>query len=577
MEDRIYKTEDLDKLELQLSEDEEIMLKEIATLSQNMPKDKDLLSELVDASLKGTMDYVDSFIDITAIGDYQKNPESVKVNDEKEIKYASTASTNKEESERKYRTLKEARFTPYAKDALKDNSGMSIDGKNRLREYEMEYQNRIKTVDDHPHNYKTNEQNNFESLSGLDSYRFGPIIAAFSPEEYKNKYKQAGSPDNLGTWIRDVNFKHFDEKMANEFGFKPPSLFTKWRKANKLTIHEGPNGMYLVPSDVHNLERHSGQVSKLHQFLKGEITVDEYQKWEYKAKVERIKKEVEIRGKRALNGVKKSIFISIGKDLIVFLAQETKIEFQEHKNVSFIEHIKNIIKNWCFRIKSEAKNIGKRLGTNAISTISMEIVNAIIDFFLHSFKNIAKMIRAMLNSIIRALRIICDNNYSWEERLYEAIKILSAGMVAFLGSGLDEVIKDFITTTIPAISPAAPFIADAISGFISCILSSIVLCMFDRYKNKIIIRDANLRQDVLNVRLIYVNTSLALVSSIKAGEMIEKTVDVFGTSLKEIKATKEQIEKKQEKTKKAIEKRKEIADNTSIRISSMLEDDDENF
>ena len=35
MEDRIYKTEDLDKLELQLSEDEEIMLKEIATLSQN--------------------------------------------------------------------------------------------------------------------------------------------------------------------------------------------------------------------------------------------------------------------------------------------------------------------------------------------------------------------------------------------------------------------------------------------------------------------------------------------------------------------------------------------------------------
>ena len=69
MEDRIYKTEDLDKLELQLSEDEEIMLKEIATLSQNMPKDKDLLSELVDSSLKGTMDYVDSFIDITAIGD----------------------------------------------------------------------------------------------------------------------------------------------------------------------------------------------------------------------------------------------------------------------------------------------------------------------------------------------------------------------------------------------------------------------------------------------------------------------------------------------------------------------------
>ena len=101
--------------------------------------------------------------------------------------------------------------------------------------------------------------------------------------------------------------------------------------------------------------------------------------------------------------------------------------------------------------------------------------------------------------------------------------------------------------------------------------------MFDRYKDKITIYNAELRQDVLNVRLIYVNTSLALVSSIKAGETIEKTVGTFGTSLKKIKATKEQIEKKQEKTKKAIEKRKAITDNTSIRISSMLEDDDENF
>ena len=85
-----YNLKELEAIEFQLSEEDEQMLAEVAELSKNMPKDKDLLSDLVDASIKGSMNYIDSFIDITEIGDYQKNPQSIKENDAITIKYHDT-------------------------------------------------------------------------------------------------------------------------------------------------------------------------------------------------------------------------------------------------------------------------------------------------------------------------------------------------------------------------------------------------------------------------------------------------------------------------------------------------------
>lgn len=579
MDEKKFAVDDLDKLELQLSEEDEAMLQEIANLKSNIPKDKNLLTELIDASVKGTMNYIDSFIDISAIGDYQKNPSSIQRNDEQTIKYASTAANPEEEASRTYRTLKEARYSPYAKDALCDNSGMSITGQKRLKQYETEYSNRVKTVNEHTKHYKTNEKDNFSSLSGLESYRLGPTIATYTPEEYKVRYQNAGSPDAVAKWMRQENFKHFDAEMAKEFGFKNPTQFKEWRTKSKLIIHEGPNGMYLVPADVHNLERHSGQVSKIHQYLKGEITEEEYEQWKQKAKVERIKQEALVRGQRALVGAGKGAAISFGKQLIIFFAQETKAEFSVEKERSFIEHIKNIFQNWFERIKVEWKNLLKNVGSNAIGSLAMEAMNAIVDFFLHSFKNIAKMIRIMLNSIIRALRIIFSGNASWDERLYEAIKILSAGMVAFLGTGLNEVIKDFLSQWGP-IAPAAPYIADVLSGLISCVLASIVLCMFDRYKNKMLITSTFLREDLLNIRLIYSNTSLALVSSLKAGESVQTTINYLGHSLETIENRRGRIEANMQNSADRVKEANEIGNDTSETISSLLkkeEDNEEDF
>ena len=68
-----YELKEIEKVEFQLSEEDEKMLAEVEELSKSIPQDKDLLSDLIDASIKGSMNYVDSFIDITEIGERNKS------------------------------------------------------------------------------------------------------------------------------------------------------------------------------------------------------------------------------------------------------------------------------------------------------------------------------------------------------------------------------------------------------------------------------------------------------------------------------------------------------------------------
>ena len=218
----------------------------------------------------------------------------------------------------------------------------------------------------------------------------------------------------------------------------------------------------------------------------------------------------------------------------------------------------------------------KSFGQNVAGSIAMEVMNAIVDFLLRSFKNVAKMIRLMLNSIIRALKIILDGSRSWEERLFEALKILSAGMTAFIGLGLNEVITDFLSTTFPPMAGIAPFIADALVGFISCVMSSVVLCMFDRYKANLEIKTAQLRMDLLNTKLIYTSSSLALVSSIKTGYIVRGTMDYTGNSIVEMGEKSKIIKQNLQDGGSVIHEAEIRAELISDKISALLEDDDEN-
>lgn len=564
-----YDLKELEAIEFQLSEEDEQMLAEVAELSKNMPKDKDLLSDLIDASIKGSMNYVDSFIDITEIGDYQKNSSALREYDNIEI-------TPKKGSEGS-RTMKDARYSPYQADAYKDNSKMSETGKVRLKQYEVEYRNRVKTIENGKGSWKADSTNSMQSLSGLESYRLGPKVATYTLEEYKKMYQESGCPTIDRDWVEKRNFEHFDNELYKEFGFEKPEDFKNWRETNKLTIHEGPDGMFLVPRDVHDSKSHAGQNSQIKKYLNGEITKEEYEEWEKKAKRERQIQEMKVRGTRAAIGAAKGGAIAIGKQLIVFLAQEIKEEFIHRKEqvCAFIDHVKNVILNWCARIKKEWKNMMKSFGQNVAGSIAMEVMNAIVDFLLHSFKNVAKMIRLMLNSIIRALKIILDGSRSWEERLFEALKILSAGMTAFIGLGLNEVITDFLSTTFPPMAGIAPFIADALVGFISCVMSSVVLCMFDRYKANLEIKTAQLRMDLLNTKLIYTSSTLALVSSVKTGHHVVDTMKMTGHTIMEMSDKSLKTKQNLIDSDNILKIEEKKVKQTSMKIKSLFDDENE--
>lgn len=429
------------------------------------------------------------------------------------------------------RKLREANSTPYAADSSRDNSGMSKDGLKRLDYYEKAYKQRTKTIVEHDSNYKTSADTNYATLAGLEAYQFGPKIPCYTADEYKQMYEAAGSPDNTSRWIRDRNFEKFDAEMARELGFKSPGEFAQWRKDNKLTIHESPDGMFLVPSDVHASELHTGEVSELHQYLRGKISKKDLQKFEKEARIAKVKQETKVRGIRAAKGVGMATVKILVQDAASIIVSETYSCFKADDGLSFSEKVKAIVSRCIERIKKELHSTWSKIKSSAACSVTTEVFTALNDFVFKTAKNIFRMIRSMIGSILRAIKVICSSQYSWEEKLYEALKILSAGFVSAVGFGLNEVIKDFITTSLPPIAFAAPFIADIFSGLIACVMSSLVLMMFDRHKQNIMQAKNASAHSQLSLQLASVNAASVALSAEKNLLLLEQTKIIAASSL----------------------------------------------
>lgn len=513
--------DELDKLELSFTKEEEQLISEISKLDSQL-EGHDLLKDLGDAALNGVKDYINSFIDVSDVMDDLKNPHStrVKYNTQEVKRKNHSADPNVETPTR---ILREANSTPYAADSARNNTGMSKDGLKRLNYYEKAYSQRTKTIVEHDSNYKTSAETNYATLAGIEAYQFGPKIPCYTADEYKQMYESAGAPDNTSRWIRDRNFEKFDAEMARELGFKSPGEFAQWRKDNKLTIHESPDGMYLVPSDVHASELHTGEVSKLHQYLRGKISKEELQQFEKEARIAKVKQETKVRGVRAVKGVGMATVKILVQDAASIIVSETYSCFKADDELSFADKVKEIVRRCIERIKAELHSTWSKIKNSAACSVATEVFTALNDFVFKTAKNIFRMIRSMIGSILRAIKVICSSQYSWQEKLYEALKILSAGFVSAVGFGLNEIIKDFITTSLPPIAFAAPFIADVFSGLIACVMSSLVLMMFDRHKQNIILQKNQSEHSQLCLQLASVNAASVALSSEKNLLLIERT------------------------------------------------------
>ncbi|MBD5319717.1 MAG: hypothetical protein HDS07_02300 [Bacteroides sp.] len=539
----------LESFDEMLTEREEMLLSQINELQKQIDDSHDLLSDLMDAVKKGAIDYVDSMTDTGESFSKLKDPKSVSKLDDIEVdKRRKPADKGSQEAWRT-RKMSDAKENPFDRNVGGNTNGMSEAGKAKFERYNEAYRQRLKTntvtSNGEKNSIKTSDSaQNYESLSGLRNYRIGPVVPMPDIETMKNGYQKAvaeGKAVKPSDYIRNQNFDAFDEALKEKFGFPSKHAATKWREDNHLTIHETGDGMYLIPTDVHDSSSHSGYCSKLAEVLKGKENAQEaMHQYIRDEKIAYVKHEAKIRGVRAAKGVG----LSVIKDLLKHVISNLVASFIEQKQIiqekGLLAHIKIVLKACWEKAKVKALNILKNFGSNITGAIGSEILNAINDFFLGTFKRVFSIIRQMFGSIKSALRIICDKERPWQEKIYEAAKILSAGMVAILGFSLNEFIeKMLLSIAIP--SSIASFVAECLAGLLAGILSNIVLMLFDHTKNNLKVRDANLQLSLVHSQVIFVTNMRIDVTVLKSTQDICETYNFFGDVINDIKVTRSNI------------------------------------
>lgn len=532
-----------------LSKQEEQLVTQINELQHQIDGSHDLIYDLMEAVKKGAIDYVDAMTDTGESFNDFKNPEAVKSLNDIEIDKRNKPADIESNANWQTRNMTDARTKPFDRNVLENTYGMSEVGKAKFERYKKAYTQRLKTntitSNGEGNSIKTSDsKQNFESLSGLRNYRVGPIVPMPDIETIKKGYNIAVSEGNTisaAGYIRKQNFDAFDKALMEKFGFASKAEAEKWRMSNHLTIHETGDGMYLVPTDVHDSSSHKGYCSKLSDILNGkEGAEDAMKQYIRDEKIAYVKHESKIRGIRAAKG----IGLSIVKDLLKHVIATLVISFYEETKLiqeqGLLSYIKTVLLTCWKKVKTKVISMLKNIGANITGAIGSELLNAINDFFLGTFKRIFSVIRQMFGSIKNALNIMCDKEHSWQEKVFEATKVLSAGAVAVLGFSLNEIIeRGLLCMAIPA--SISSFVAECLAGLFAGIFSNIILILFDHTKEALRVRDAQLQISLLRSQSIFINNLRIDVSVLKSARDICGTYQFFDNTISGIRETRNNI------------------------------------
>ena len=255
-------------------------------------------------------------------------------------------------------------------------------------------------------------------------------------------------------------------------------------------------------------------------------------------KIEYVKHEASVRGVRAIKGVGLSAMKEVLKCSIAVISKETYVEFKTESNDKFVDRMLRIFKKSWEHVKAKCAHILNNIWSNIKGSLLSELFTAMNDainhFLLRTFKNIFRIIRQMLGSIKSAWKIIRDKNVSWNEKIFEASKVLAAGIVGIIGFSLNELIeKGLMSIGIPF----ASFIAECLSGLFAGIMSAIVIMLFDKCKKHFKTRSIAVQKLQQRSRLLCVNCAQVQVSSLKLDLKVLETYNFIGqifTSMQEI-------------------------------------------
>ena len=519
-----FTPEELEQLDLELSNQEEQDMSELLKLQEQGKLEGNILKDILNAAKDGTISFLNSFTDtVDSVSDL-KDSHSVQV-----LKGTEVQRNNNDPSTPK-RTIREASKTPFEQGGMGSITGMSDAGIAKFESYKKAYSQRTKSIT----SMNKGTSPNMERLSGLRSYKVGPVVPYYSNEEITQSYSSKRAfKDNVDTseWLRGKNFSKFDKALMKEFGFKTQEEATQWRKENHLTIHESPDGMYLVPTDVHDKVKHSGYCSKMKEHLEGTITDEQFRQWENDYRIQVVKHEMKNRTIRLGRGVALSVVKDLLKKAIFIIIEETYKEFCQQCEDKFIERVKRVCKQCFESIKNKCRDLLIEIKKNIQGSLVSELFTLLNDFIFKTAKNIFKIVRTMWSSIIQAFKVILSKGTSWQNKIFEAAKILSAGAVGVLGFSLNEIIEKGLT----AIGlPFAGFISECLSGLFAGVMSAVVLVVFDNIKSSFKVKEDMIQQRLLSAKIIATENIRLNISSLKVDMAMVNTLMVVGSSIENI-------------------------------------------
>ena len=565
-------SEQLNQFKIELTEEELKSMEELSKLQASMPP-KDLMSDVLDTIKKAAIESAEQIIGLNARGDWRPEKGGVVTtlhNFEKGVVAT--------EADKKRYELWQKRVNETNESATEFRGRVINPGFNKLKR-------------------EINNQRRNPDGSYTDGYTGNNVYDANDPRAYNQ-------PDSSGDMAKNTNLTANDDHVnsvnkqrtsSKNALYGAPRSLKDIVKGEPVTQEMAENTIEKVTNNPDNIVITSEKINKgmkdgdkleharKHPELEmKEELINEAQKKADKAQNKELLKEAMVeKAADAAIGIGKSTVAAIGKQLvgdsIKICVGEIVVEFsqkncKEELSVRFQRTLTNIYD----RIKHDLGHLWEKIKNCAAANALAEVGNLILNYFCTTIKNIFKLIRCLIGSIIKAIKILFDSSRPWEERVFEALKLVSAGLALATGTLISEALASLLAQT-----PLAPFandIAAIVAGLISSVLSALVLMMFDRYKANIEFNDVKSKQLMTQVNITGNQMAQVAVSTLQEQVEIYKTeafVEEFCLYVKQqsdqIVDAIESIDENNAKISKTINEIEKTNSNTEDNINEILD------
>ena len=534
----------LDDFEIELSEQEQKDFDELSKLLQNRSEQEDLSSKIWSTIKKATIDSVEQIIGLSDRGDWRPGQGAI-ITTPLNFREGVVASNA---DQKRYEMWQ---------DRLSGKACSASDFRKNSTRFSGSYE-------------KAKEKFKDEIRNPDGSYNNGYNNTLVYDQGDPRTYNQ---PDSSGDMSRDttktLNVDHInsvkdlyeDDLMALYGGSTEEGFDETMRKVAN-------NPKNFVASDEHANKSMRDMDTYKTATNRPDLNMDPEKVKKKQTEADKSKNNILFKGaigeksKDLAINMTKSTLSSAGKELIStamkITISETVVEFQSKSDENLIDRIKRVISNVIKQAKQELSHLWYKIKQHAADNAVSEITNLILNYFVSTVKNVFKLIRCLFGSIVQAFKIIFDSSKPWEERLFEALKIISAGIAMATGTMLNELIAKLIATNIPFLAGFAGDISSVISGLISAILSALVLMTFDRYKASLQIKDEERKIQLLQMQLVSCSMSHVQISTNKTKLLISQTTKLVRNELIAIQKNNREIEDYSRQITETIERQKQI-------------------